>query len=388
MNKQWLRQLSVFLFGLPYLYHIPYMARAWRDSPLDRFDGVFIFLAIVAGVLAWTEKPGGEERGWDPIALLAVALLVPIVAAAWFVYEIHAVTILGAALLWWSVLWMVCGWNRAIRWVPALGLLLLGVTSTTYWLSYLLSLQGGSALAVKFVFAGLLLGWGGMQRLGYLRLQRGSFFFLAAVGVVLLLLTQAGGRGKTAPALLPEFARLRFGGFIGREIALSDEQQRFFARSHARQFYFADDTTAFAVLDVDCGTDIHEIHPASHCLRTSGAVIQAEYLADYLISGTRYSVTEIEAQIGGIPCLVAVWYSNSEVSTGSFLLFRRVWRQGSSWRTYQVATPLTDGSNQARVRLIALIEACLEGAAADSMGSARAETVLGSQAPMGRTPAE
>ena len=49
------------------------------------------------------------------------------------------------------------------------------------------------------------------------------------------------------------------------------------------------------VLAVKCGGDIHEIHPASHCLRTSSWVVNSEkilYLQDNV------AVTEIDAAKG------------------------------------------------------------------------------------------
>ena len=44
----------------------------------------------------------------------------------------------------------------------------------------------------------------------------------------------------------------------------------------------------------------------------------------------------IKASLGQAKILLWVWYTNDSVSTGNFICFRRLWRDGKQWSTYQL----------------------------------------------------
>ena len=50
-------------------------------------------------------------------------------------------------------------------------------------------------------------------------------------------------------------------------------------------------------------------------------------------------VSEVVAKRGGETMLVWCWYSSQEVSTGSYLTFRRKWNENTQWTIYQLSVP-------------------------------------------------
>ena len=137
-------------------------------------------------------------------------------------------------------------------------------------------------------------------------------------------------------SFIPEFS-VHCGDFWGRNILPDENTKRFFITSTVRQFRYTEKNTDVSVLAVQCGRNIHEIHPASHCLRTSFWTIHSEkilYLHD------QFAVTEINAQKGADHILVWVWYSNETLSTPGFLGFRRHFKPDGTYHTYQISVPL------------------------------------------------
>ena len=71
-----------------------------------------------------------------------------------------------------------------------------------------------------------------------------------------------------------------------------------------------------------------------------------------------FAVTEIEAQKGANRILVWVWYSSERFSTPGFLGFRRHFKPGGNYHTYQVSVPLygniTAGRNELKNFMLAL----------------------------------
>ena len=104
---------------------------------------------------------------------------------------------------------------------------------------------------------------------------------------------------------------------------------------------------------VKCGSDIHKIHPASHCLRSGGAVIRDESIVmRQLPDGRSLPVTEIHSTVHGNPLLTFVWYTGPGETTGSFFAFRRKWSASEEWRSYQFVVPVQDGFEEAARKLL------------------------------------
>ena len=115
-----------------------------------------------------------------------------------------------------------------------------------------------------------------------------------------------------------------------------------------QQYRYTKSDAEIAVLAVQCGKNIHEIHPASHCLRTGQWTVYDEkilYLLDNL------AVTEIDAQKGPNRILVWVWYSSEKFSTPGFLGFRRHFKPGEKYYTYQVSVPINGNVEASRNEL-------------------------------------
>lgn len=145
-------------------------------------------------------------------------------------------------------------------------------------------------------------------------------------------------------AFVPEFTPRSQMGMIGREVPLSPGVARFFRTSDAHQFAYANASNAVSVLAVSIGGDIHEVHPATHCLRSGGWRIVAEKIVQ--VEHPNGGVLEVNEAIADSfrgRMIIWIWYSSNEVSTGSFLHFRRMYSEAGHWRTFQVATPAGEG---------------------------------------------
>ena len=167
-------------------------------------------------------------------------------------------------------------------------------------------------------------------------IKRGTLSFCVAIlasGFLLLHTRELYFEGKS---FLPEFSS-HCGEFWGRNILPDANTKRFFATSKVNQYRYTKNDIDISVLAVQCGRDIHEIHPASHCLRTSQWTVHSETM---LYLQENFAVTEIDAQKGRTRILVWVWFSNEKFSTPSFLRFRRKFQPDGKYFTYQISIPL------------------------------------------------
>ncbi len=334
-----LRYIPAMLCGIPFLLSLPYMCNAWRYSPLDRWDWIFLLLFLVNGGFQLGKVYSFRKNKLDLFALTPLGLFAAMMLLCKFRYDINALVIMGAVGFWWSSFWFLFGWRSAYCLIGSFLILALGCTSTTYWISYFLKVQTSTALTAKFIAAGSLIIWDSFNR--RLIVRRGTLCFLLVMAGGLVLLLQSRDMNiRSRPFLLD--LQLHFKDYLGRRQDVSKATRRFFAHSKVEQYSFANDITSFGVLAVECGDDIHEIHPASHCLRTTGATILAEYPVEYDIHGAMITVNEIQALTGNGTELVVVWYSNEDFSTSNFLGFRRAWKPNKKWMTYQISTPVTE----------------------------------------------
>ena len=141
---------------------------------------------------------------------------------------------------------------------------------------------------------------------------------------------------------MPVFAADSQDGYLGREIEPDDAFLRFFRTGEAHQFAYANASNAVSVLSVKVGKDIHEIHPATHCLRSGGWFVESDGPRRVELPGRAapLQVTEAIVQKGGARALVWIWYSTDKQSVGSFLRFRQLYSRKEAWRGYQVMTSL------------------------------------------------
>ena len=328
---------------LPLLIHFPYLWQAWTGSRLDHLDWIFYLASIPAAAWAgYKEKPGK----CDFYALFA---LVPLSVLALFpsLHHINALAVAASAGVIFSAVWLLASWQFAYKLLPAVLILLFGTPSSSYQFSLLLMCPVAAAWTIKFLLAVLCLGWiWYTKRSGYV-LKRGTLCFLAAVLSTGFLLLHTRELYFEGSGFIPDFPA-HCGDFWGRRIQVDENTKRFFATSDVRQYRYTNENVDIYVLAVQCGKNIHEIHPASHCLRTSQWTVHSEkivYLHD------NFAVTEIDARKGGTRLLVWIWYSSEKLSTPGFLGFRRHFDPKGNYHTYQISVPLSGDEKKGRNEL-------------------------------------
>ena len=335
--------IVILLSFLPLLLHSPYLWQAWRGSRLDQWDWIFYLAAIPAAIWALRKEKLGK------CDFYALFLLIPMLCLTFgeSFHHINALLIISAVGVIFSAVWLLGSWAMAYKILPVAILVLLGTPSSTYQLSLLILSTVYQAWALKFLLAGLCLLWIWYNRHSGALLKRGTLCFAAALlasGFLLLHSKELYFEGRS---FIPEFSG-HCGDFWGRSILPDENTKRFFATSNVRQYRYTKNNADISVLAVQCGKNIHEIHPASHCLRTSLWNIYAEnivYLQD------SFAVTEIEAGKGANHILVWVWYSSEEFSTPGFLGFRRHFKPGGKYHTYQISIPISGSIENARQEL-------------------------------------
>lgn len=342
------KHFLVFVSLLGFLPSISYLLHTWRYSRLDSLDWIFYVLSVPAAIWVARENKPGKSDLWGWLLLMPAAFLI----TGRNLHNINAASVLGSVWFVWSVIWILGGWNFAYRWIPVFLIMTLGTPSLTYQLSQWMMISVSWAIALKFVL--VLAGFLWIFCNGHFQWQwrKESVFFLAAALFSALLL-----RSKdfyfTGRSFIPEYS-LQVGRFVGRSLTPDAGMRRFFTTSDVQLYRYAVGDSDLAVLSVHCDDNIHEIHPASHCLRTSQWVVESE--KPYFLYPD-FAVTEIEAQKGPVRILVWVWYSGREFSSPSFFGFRRHFRRGKEYYTYQISIPITTAVAESRKLLQEFVNA-------------------------------
>ena len=341
--------IFILLSFVPLCLHSPYLLQAWRSSRLDQLDWIFYLAAVPAAIWAMRKEKLGE------CDFYALFLLIPMLCltAGEKVHHINAILIISAVGVLFSAIWLMGSWRVAYRILPAAVILLLGTPSSSYQLSLLILSTVYLAWALKFLLAVLCFGWIWYNKRSGAVVKRGTLCFSAAVMASGFLLLHSGELYFEGSSCIPEFTG-HCGDFWGRSIQPDENTKRFFVTSTVQQYRYTKNNTDISVLAVKCGRDIHEIHPASHCLRTSMWTVYSEnilYLQD------NFAVTEIEAGKGSDHILVWVWYSSEKFSTPGFLGFRKHFKPGGNYYTYQISVSLSGGIDDTRNKLKKFMQA-------------------------------
>lgn len=350
----WKRFVAAFLAGIPFFCTLPYTFSSWRTSPMDRPNWIFhLAFLLLAACAVPAVKDSVKKRGDNvPLALLfAFAFFLGFLGAT-FVRQIHMARILFGMAFWWSCVWAFCGWRGAWSLLPAFAVLALGCTSTTYLLCHHWLFQPQTALFLKIGITVLCAAVCAVLMLTDYVMKYETFLFLVAAALVIVSTLNLKNDVKPAPRYRPDLTIVP-AGFTIAETPLSQNTIRFFEGAEAHQYSISDGVFHCSLLEVKCGDDIHKIHPASHCLRTSGAEVRSEAVVMHTMpDGQKISVTEIRSNLRGTPILTFVWYTGPEETLGSFFWFRTRWWPSDQWYSYQIVTEIYDGNEDAARRFL------------------------------------
>ena len=358
----WKRLVCAFLAGIPFFCTLPYTVHSWISSPMDRMNWIFhlAFLLLAACTMpamkdSVKELKTSRLRGDGMMALLFIFASALLYAGS-VMRQINVIRILAGMWFWWAGVWFFFGWKGAWTALPAFAALALGCTSSTFVLcnAFLLSPQTVLYLKLGVAILCAVLCTVVMLTDYVMKFEVLCWFFVTALILFCSVHIRTGN--KTAPPFLPDPA-VSIEGFTTEEIPLSEATIRFFEGTEAHQYAITNGIIHCNILKVKCGNDIHKIHPASHCIRSSGAEILSESVTMHTMpDGRNLPVTEIISRIRGMNILTFVWYTGPQKTTGSFYTFRRKWSPSEQWFSYQAATEIYHGNeNSARRFLLDLL---------------------------------
>jgi hypothetical protein len=345
----WKRLTFALLAGIPFFLTLPYTFHSWRISPMDRPNWIFHLGFLLLAVCAVPAvKDSAKERVENaPLAALFAISFLGMFLGATFVRQINMVRILAGMAFWWSCVWLFCGWRAAWALLPAFAVLSLGCTSSTFLLCNHYLIQPRTALFLKIGAAVLCAAICAAVMLTDYVMKYGTFCFLVSAALIIFCVLNLPNDAKPVPPFRPDLTDAP-AGFTITESPLTEDTIRFFEGAEVHQYRITDGIFQCSFLEVKCGDDIHKIHPASHCLRSGGAVIQSEAVVTHTMpDGRELSVTEIRSKLRGTPILTFVWYTGPEKTLGSYFKFRSSWSASEQWYSYQAVTEIYDGNEEA-----------------------------------------
>ncbi len=355
MKRQTMMRRYLALLGcIPLLTCLPYILNAWKVSPLDSkdylFAGAFIVSAAFALLFTQKDKPQFQLRSLIGTLIFLTGHLL----CRWISF--NAGGIICAIIFWWLLIWFTHDDRLALNLLPSFLILLLSVVSSTYWLCVFLGLTVTAVFWLKIaIMCALLCVQALMLWKGWMPRLEPVLFCLGMAAATIMML-QIGGMARQYPPLLLE-PRIIADEFLGREMNPDESFKRFFQKSDAHHYQYAGPGTEnISLLSVKCGANIHEIHPASHCLRTSGWLIDQEHQITIEMRGKTFCVTEVKGHLGQAEMLLWVWYSNDWKSTANFISFRRWWTVKENWNTYQLGILGGGSIDDRRGHLMSILE--------------------------------
>lgn len=337
------KYILILLSFLSFAPSAPYLFNAWKGSRLDAFDWIFYLLFIPAMIWA-VQKNKSEKWNWRALFIAVPSLFLALTRSY---HHVNALSVIGSVFFVWSVTYLACNWSFACRTLPCFILLALGTPSSSYRMAKMLMLPTASAMIVKLLLAAACFLWIYINKRSGKVLKAETIAFSAAALLSCTILLHADELYFTGSSNILTFPT-HAGRFYGRSIEPDANTKRFFATSKVNQYRYLADAQEISVLAVKCGNDVHEIHPAGHCLRTSRWIVTEEKIFSLR---SDFAVTEIEAHKGNSRELVWVWYSNDEFSTPGFLGFRRRFRPDGNYHTFQISVPISRDTDTARKTL-------------------------------------
>lgn len=296
-GRNWMKLGVLGLAAIPFAVKVAYLMKAWVTSPVDRINiGLYgslslLFVSIaVAAKWHWRFLTGNSSTTMKYSRSLRIAAIPLVLYMIGVIWSINALQLIASVGFLWAIAWALYGRESGFLLAPAAVCAVLAVPGSVYWIS-----RAGQAFT-----------------------------------------------GETTAAFAPVFAADSQEGYLGREIEPDDAFLRFFRTGEAHQFAYANASNAVSVLSVKVGKDVHEIHPATHCLRSGGWFVESDGQRRVELPGRTapFQVTEAIVQKGGVRALVWIWYSTDKRSVGSFLRFRQLYSRNEAWHGFQVMTSL------------------------------------------------
>ena len=231
-SRNWMKLGVLALAAIPFAVKVAYLMKAWVTSPVDRINiGLYgslslLFVSIaVAAKWHWRFQTGNSSTTVKYSRSLRIAVIPLVLYVIGVIWSINALQLIASVGFLWAIAWALYGRESGFLLAPAAICAVLAVPGSIYWIS-----RAGQAFT-----------------------------------------------GETAAAFAPVFAADSQEGYLGREIEPDDAFQRFFRTGEAHQFAYANVSNAVSVLSVKVGKDVHEIHPATHCLRSGGWFLPAPW---------------------------------------------------------------------------------------------------------------
>lgn len=343
MNGKYWKLPILGIALLPFLLKTPYLLTVWRQSPLDRYDGIFFLLAIALAALTFKRLRGFAGKA-DLLCLLPLLGSLAVLAGA-TIKHVQTAQAAGTLLLLFSVFGLLWGRRLFIAAAPIFAITLLGCPSTSYWVDYFLRnipfLGILSGVGTKLLIAALFSAW---ALLAKKPLQTHAFIFLSALGLLALLLLWQGAPPQYGDPLLTQTGKIRIGNYLAYKRPITPLDQRFFGDNTAERFLFIDDQgLSIELLAVKVTGSIHSTHPAGLCLKSGGHSVLSSREISFAAEAGTLACLELFAQIKEQEFLFYVWYVGNGHSTGNFLSFRRAWAPDAEWYAYQIIVPVPQG---------------------------------------------
>lgn len=322
-----------------------YLVEACLSSPRDRLNWVFwlLGLAFVALEVPWLRRRR-PRTDW-----LALVPLVFCLASWGWAYgrSLHIGLYIAGITGLWALTWLLLGWRSATWLGPGVIILLMGCPSVSY-------LIGSFPVRCAYTVVASLLA----LILHRYPLHRHDATFAAAtiaLGIIGVANAQAGALNP--PVRLTDEPTLRSEQRLEALPRLPDDDAFFRVSKLWRFRLWLNRRDCVRLLYVRPGKAISEIHPASHCLRSSGATINLDVIRTFQLDGQTFQVNEIDCLWQGRRYLFWTLYGDAHGTTASFVAFRLRKTDPATRFALQLNTLMViDSLPQARHRLLRALQ--------------------------------
>lgn len=341
LKNNYVKGALFFLSILPMICFLPFLLNIWKNSPLDRFDGIFIIMAILCLFIFLKRIKGWcLDYSYKGIIPIIMALLIIVLG---YKTSTHLLMYVGALTLIWSMLFLLWGERMFIGISPLFLLFMFAVPSSTYWVEYFAQSNTGisyfSGLQIKLFVAFIILAYFVFSKN---KIALNTFFFIGG----LLLLSGLLFLNMTPPKFghpLPiTQTKVNFGNWLGIEKQPTPQEESFFKDCLLKKLVFFKGKIPIYLLSIQLGNHVNAIHPSEICLKSAGNIILSSKEEQCLIGKTQLAYQKIIFRNKNYHFLLYTWYTSNRFSTGNFIIFRRAWKQQTLWNTYQLMTPIRD----------------------------------------------